>query len=259
MCYSVNYLTKKRLEYARRLKGRIRETEIDRVFDELEARSPGAYFVSGFDHPDLPVITGRSPDNIQLFGWGLIPKWVKEPRQAVDLSNRTLNARGEDMFDKPSFKYAARKSRCLILIDGFFEYHWKGGKSYPYYIRMKSGDPMLFGGLWETWYYQPENLSRTTCSIITTSANDLMKFIHNKPKTSEGSRMPLIIPVGLEDEWLNITDDPVGIEKLKQMIGPYDDSELEAYTVPRLKGKEGVGNSPMAIEKRIYGELESLF
>ena len=256
MCYNVNFLTKKRLEYAKRLKGLIRQEDIDPVFDALEAHTPGAYYTTGFDHPDLPVITNEDPKTIQLLGWGLIPFWVKDPTQAIALSNKTLNARGEEMFDKPSFRNAAKSNRCLIMVDGFFEYHWQKGKSYPYYIRLKSGEPMLLGGLWETWHYKQEQITRRTCSIVTTRANDLMRFIHNNPKSSEGPRMPLIVPREIESEWLSERSDPVSI---KDIVGPYDDAGLEGFTVPRLKGKEGVGNSSAAVQPYTYSELSTLF
>ena len=257
MCYNVNYLTKKRLEYARRLKGIIDERNLENEFEDIINRTGRVYFVNGFNHPDIPVITNSLPDNLQLLSWGLIPFWVKDPAQAESLSKRTLNARGEDMFQKPSFRNAARNKRCLVLIDGFFEYHWYNGKSYPHYISMADGEPMLLGGLWETWKYEREGIIRDTFSIVTTSANPLMAEIHNKPKASEGPRMPVIIPRGLESDWLGSMDDPPARKKVEDLIRPFDDSELRAYTVPKLQGKYGVGNIEEAISEYKYEELIS--
>ena len=257
MCYNVNYLTKKRLEYARRLKGIIDERILATEIEAIYKRTGPVYYVNGFNHPDIPVITNKNSDHLESMTWGLIPFWVKDPEQAVALSKRTLNARGEEMFDKPSFRNAARNKRCLILLDGFFEYHWQNGKSYPYCIKMANDEPMLLAGLWETWKYEKESLIRHTFSIVTTNANSLMAHIHNKPKASEGPRMPVILPKGLEMEWLGAANDPPGQQKVEEMIRPYDESELLAYTVPRLQGKYGVGNVKEALSEYEYEDLLS--
>jgi putative SOS response-associated peptidase YedK len=257
MCYNINYLTKKKAEYARRLGGLLSKEAFEKTWDHIQGRAQPVYYENGFNHPDIPVITNENPDQIRLYGWGLIPFWVKDPKQAVDLSKKTLNARGEDMFHKPSFRNAAQKKRCLVLVDGFFEYHWYRGIAYPYYIQMKNGDPMLLAGLWETWHYREEDLLRNTCSIVTTRANDMMSQIHNQPKGSEGPRMPVIIPEGLEKKWIMKIDNPLDQEEIQDLIQPFEDSILDAYTVSRLKGKEGVGNSPNAIVRHSYSELPS--
>ena len=255
MCYNVNYLTKKRLEYARRLKGIIDERNLENEFDNIYNKTGPVYYVNGFNNPDIPVITNSNPGHLQLMTWGLIPFWVKDPGQAVSLSKRTLNARGEEMFNKPSFRNAARNTRCLILLDGFFEYHWHKGKSYPFYIKMANDEPMLLAGLWEIWKYEKEALVRDTFSIVTTEANSLMTGIHNKPKASEGPRMPVIVPRGLELDWLGAITDPVSQRKVEEMIRPFDESELMAYTVPRLQGKYGVGNVKEALSEYPYEVL----
>jgi putative SOS response-associated peptidase YedK len=258
VCYNINYLTKKKEEYARRLGGVIASSDFEKNWDNLQKKTQPVYYETGFNHPDIPVITNHHPDQIQLFGWGLIPFWVKDPKQAVDLSNRTLNARGEDIFKKPSFRNAAQKKRCLILVDGFFEYHWHLGKSYPYYVTMKNEEPMLLAGLWETWHYKEEDMVRNTCSIVTTRANSLMEYIHNQPKGSEGSRMPVIIPEGLETKWLMEIKEPPDKDEIQELIQPFDEATLKSYTVNRLKGKEGVGNSPEAVMHVQYPELKTL-
>jgi putative SOS response-associated peptidase YedK len=140
-------------------------------------------------------------------------------------------------------------------VDGFFEYHWFNDKAYPFYVRMKNENPMLLGGLWETWHYRPEGMVRHTCSIVTTRANPLMEYIHNKPKGSEGPRMPLILPEGLEKKWLMPIEDKIDQEEIQELIKPLDESLLDYHTVSRLKGKGGVGNSPEAVKHFSYAEL----
>ena len=258
MCYDIRFLTKKKLQYARRFghnESDIRDLE--EQLRKLGEKIPPYYHVTGFDHPDVPVITNIDRKKIQLFNWGLIPGWIKDVRQAVELSNRTLNARSEDMFEKKSFKSAARYRRCLVIVDGFFEYHWKHEKSFPHHILLKNDEPMALAGIWENWKLESEGVSRNTFSIVTTKANSLMAHIHNKPKGSAEPRMPLIIPKELEDEWLKPIEDPLAIEELKEIIKPYDTEEMMAYPVSRLKGKQAAGNAPEAIEKVSYPELES--
>lgn len=258
MCYNIRYLTKKKLQYARRFAGNEKDIEdLEEQLRKLGERIGPYYHVTGFDHPDVPVITNEERNKIQLYNWGLIPSWVKDVKKAVELSNRTLNARGEEIFGKISYKKAAKDRRCLVLIDGFFEYHWKNEKSYPHHIELKNGEPMALAGLWETWQLDSEDLIRNTFSIVTTKANALMSHIHNKPKGSLEPRMPLIIPKELEDEWLRPVNDELDIERIQSIVQPYDTEEMKAFPVSRLKGKEAVGNSPEAIEKVIYPELES--
>lgn len=255
MCYDIRFLTKKKLQYAKRF-GTGRDIEdLEKQLEELEKRIVPHYHTSGFEHPDVPVITNQEPDKIQLFNWGLIPKWIKDPKSAVEISNKTLNARGELMFEKPSFKHAAKHHRCLVIIDGFYEHHWIKNKSFPYHIFMKNDEPFALGGIWETWEYPDEEIIRNTFSIVTTEANPLLTRIHNKPKASIGPRMPLIIPEEFENTWLKSTTDPVDIQEIKDLIKPYDAEEMDAFTVPRLKGKLAVGNVKRAIEYQPYPEL----
>ena len=258
MCYDIRFLTKKKLQYAKRFAGN--EADIEDLEEQLKklGEKIGPYYhVSGFDHPDVPVITNLERKKIQLFNWGLIPGWVKDARKAVEISNRTLNARGEEMFEKPSFKSAAKNRRCLVIVDGFFEYHWKNGASYPHHIYLKNDEPIALAGLWETWELEDQDIHRNTFAIVTTKANPMMAHIHNKPKGSLEPRMPLIIPKELEDEWLKPVTDPLDLEELKTLLKPYDEDEMQSHTVIKLKGKQAVGNDPKAVEKVFYPELES--
>ena len=256
MCYNISYLTKKKLDYARKFKEAADIADLEKILDSLFKKAGPTYHTSGFDHPDVPVITNTNPEKIQLFSWGLIPHWVRDSKQAVELSNKTINARGEEMFDKPSFKVSARKKRCLVIVDGFFEYHWKDDKSYPFYITLKSGEPMVLAGIWETWINKIEEISRNTFSIVTTRANSVLQYIHNKPKGSEGPRMPVILPQGADKSWLSKeVSKEEDIKEIKSLLLPFNPDELEAYTVGRLRGKNALGNTSRALEKVDYPEL----
>lgn len=243
MCYDVAYLTKRQEDYARRY-GKAGDVA------EIKKRLPPVYHSNGFDHGELPVITNTNPDHIQLFTWGLIPFWVKNPEQATKISNSTLNARGEELWEKPAFKNSIEHRRCLVIVDGFYEHHWKGDKSYPYFIKMKDDRPFSLGGIWSKWKYK--DLERNTFSIITTAANPMMAEIHNKPKASEGPRMPFIVPEDKEHLWLSDLDKA----ELESLIKPYDQKKLSAYTVGRLRGKAYPGNVPEIIQPVRYEEVE---
>jgi putative SOS response-associated peptidase YedK len=255
MCYNKSYLTK-RLEKLAKRYGHDEE-EVKFIHEQLEKLgiSP-VYHASGFDHPEVPVIIGTSKQ-IQLYTWGLIPNWVKTAMEAVTISNSTINARAETMFEKPAFRESARERRCLVLVDGFFEHHHKNGKAFPYHIRLRNDEPMALAGLWDEWTDSVSGIVRRTYSLVTTRANPLMARIHNNPKASEGPRMPLILPKALEHDWLKPIHQKADQELIESLVQPYSETELESFTVKRLKGKEAVGNTPEALKPFRYPELET--
>jgi putative SOS response-associated peptidase YedK len=249
MCYDVAYLTKKSDRYASHYS--VKPNQIEKI----KSKTPPIYHVQGFMHPDLAVLT--SDGEVGMYHWGLIPFWAKDSASATQLSNRTLNARGEEMFDKPSFRKSASSKRCLIMVDGFFEHRWHDGKSYPYYITHKDQEPFSLGGLWDSWK-NPEGEILRSVSIVTTAANALLEKIHNNPKASEGPRMPLVLLPEQYDLWLNAPDDPVGKKQIEEIIGTCDPSFLTAWPVDRLRGKEYKGNIPELIKPRDYPDLPQL-
>ena len=256
MCYDIRYLTERKLKIALH-----READDELIaklqaeLDRLYADSPHYYHVNGFAHPRLPVITDAEPGKIQLFTWGLIPFWVKDDKTAVKIQNQTLNARGETIFEKPSFREAAKKRRCIILAEGFFEHHHFKGKTYPFHILPKKKDLMYLAGLWEKWTDKTDGQTYYTVSIVTSKANALMENIHNNPK-QPGGRMPLILVPALAFEWLKTIGDPMDRKIVEELIQPYPENELISYTVPKLRGKDAVGNVVNAIYEFRYEELE---
>ena len=156
---------------------------------------PLYYFVSGFDHPYLPVITS---EGIDLLEWGLIPSWVKDVKAAKELQSKTLNAVGETAFEKPAFKDSIIRQRCLVPVNGFFEWRDFNKVKYPHFIRTKSNDIFSIGGIFNKWVDKSSGEIRTTFSILTTPANPMMEKIHNLKK-----RMPLIIAPEDETLWIN--------------------------------------------------------
>ncbi|MBL7871780.1 MAG: SOS response-associated peptidase [Cyclobacteriaceae bacterium] len=255
MCYNKAYLTK-RLETMAKRYGHDDE-EVQFIRDQLTRLNINpVYHASGFDHPAVPVIINRTKE-IQLFSWGLIPNWIESAVEAVKISNITINARAETMFDKPAFREAARERRCLVLVDGFFEHHHKNGKAFPYHIRLKQDEPMVMGGLWDEWRDPASGLVRRTYTVVTTRANRLMVPIHNNPKASEGPRMPLILPKSAEHDWLAPIHEKADLDFIESIAQPYTEDALESYTVKRLTGKGAVGNKPDALREHRYPELET--
>ncbi|HOF05144.1 MAG TPA: SOS response-associated peptidase [Syntrophales bacterium] len=147
------------------------------------------------------------------FRWGLIPSWAKNHA----LGAKMINARGETVTTKPSFKNAFRNRRCLIVADGFYEWQKTGSKTKkPWFIHLKSGEPFGFAGLYETWV-PPEGPPVHSCTIITTRANELIAPIHE--------RMPVIIPREGAATWL--ADSDKNQEGLLSMLKPYPAEEME--------------------------------
>jgi putative SOS response-associated peptidase YedK len=254
MCYDKSYLTKRLEKYAKRY-GR-GEEEITFVREQIRKLNLApAYHASGFDHPLVPVMIDTTRQ-IHLFSWGLIPNWIKSAAKAVAISNSTINARVETMFEKPAFREAARTRRCLVMADGFFEHHHKNKKAFPYHIRLKDDEPMALAGLWDEWIDEQSGVRRRTYTILTTRANAVMTRIHNNAKLEEGPRMPLIIPKQFDDDWLKPVNNYSDKELIAEITRPFPDSELESFTVRRLRGKEAVGNKPEALHPFRYPELE---
>jgi putative SOS response-associated peptidase YedK len=155
---------------------------------------------------------------LEAFQWGLVPFWAKDP----EIGNRLINARAETLVEKPAFKHALNRRRCLIPADGFFEWRKEGSRRTPMYIRMRDGSLFAFAGLWEEWT-SPDGSPLRTCAIITVEPNSLLAPIHN--------RMPAILRPEDEGTWLDMarTRAPDALALLR----PYSADRMEAYPVSR--------------------------
>lgn len=161
----------------------------------------------------LAVITNQEPEKLNFYKWGLVPFWAKDPK----IGNKLINTRAETILEKPSFKAAFSRRRCLIPANGFYEWRKDADKT-PYRIFLKTEEIFAMAGIWETWK-DAEGRPLHTFSIITTEPNRLMKDIHN--------RMPVILPPDKEKEWLH-ADNP---ELLTPLLLPYDAQQMEAYPI----------------------------
>jgi putative SOS response-associated peptidase YedK len=162
------------------------------------------------------VVPNLEPRRLESFRWGLLPGWAKD----LKIGSRLINARAETLSEKPSFREAYRKRRCLVPADGFFEWKDTGDGKVPYFVRLKTERPFALAGLWES-YQQKGESPLLTFTIITTRPNELLSPIHQ--------RMPVILPVAAYDRWL----DPhqVSSEDLGQLLVPYSAREMTAYPV----------------------------
>ncbi len=148
--------------------------------------------------------------------WGFVPAWSKD----LSTGYKMINARAETLSEKSSFREAFEKQRCLVVADGFYEWKKEGMTKRPYYIRLKSGQPIGFAGLYNIWR-SPEGEEICTSTIVTTDANEMVRPLHD--------RMPVITPPGKYDLWL----DPTVSDKdvLASILKPYPSEEMELYPV----------------------------
>lgn len=257
MCYDKAYLSRSGYNYAGHY---TKEPSRQLSFKEQLDQIPPKFYASGFSHPQAPIITDLEPDRIQSFSWGLIPFWVKDNVSAVKLSNQCLNARGETIFEKPAFRDSAKNRRCLITcIDGYYEYFHLGKKTYPFFIHAKNNEPMTFAGLWSRWENKADGIVRESYTVVTTKANELVGRIHNNPNRESGdSRMPVVLPKELQRNWLYPVNDDLDKKDIQEMIQPYPEELMAAHPVGQLKGKNGIGNQPNAMQQVDYMELERL-
>ena len=172
---------------------------------------------------DIPVIR-HSPEGkrvMHLLRWGLVPHWAKDPGVGAKLSN----ARGETVAEKPSFREAFKRRRCLVPADGFYEWKTEGRQKQPYYFSLKTGEPFALGGVWESWRAPSGDVLRTCC-LITTGPNEIMLPVHD--------RMPVIVLPDDYAAWLTgEADDAL------DLVRPYPPAEMQTWAVSKLVSRSG--------------------
>lgn len=253
MCYDIKASLESQLKRAQR-KG-----DSQAIRDIKEKLVPltnlPLFHASGFSHPKLFIYTNRSPDLPEVATWGLVPHWVKDRDQLKKYWNNTLNARGETLFEKPSFREAAEHHPCLIYVDGFYEHHHFKGKSYPFYIHRKDKSPIILAGVWNEWLDRETGELLNTFTIVTTTGNRMLSKIHNNPKL-KGPRMPVVLDESWADQWLQPHSDTTDKRQMEALIQPFPEAVLEAYSVHKLRGSNYLGNVPEINEKVHYPELD---
>jgi len=184
------------------------------------------YRINAFTHPACPIITNGA--NVEIANWGLIPHWTKTPENAKKISNMTINARSETVFEKPAFRTSIFSKRCLVPSTGYFEFHHSENTVTPYYIFLKNDEIFSLGGIYEQWRNLLTDEITQTFSILTVPANELCAQIHNGGKTP--FRMPLIIERENEKLWL---DTSLKNTVIQQFFRPFDTNLMDAYSISK--------------------------
>jgi len=204
------------------LKGSLEDLARAFPFLELPEALPVRYNIAPTQ--EVAAVTNEEPRRVAFLRWGLIPFFAKDPA----IGDRMINARGETLAEKPSFRHALRRRRCLVLADGFYEWRKNpdGKTKTPIYIRLRSGEPFAFAGLWDTWRpkSEPEAEPVRSCTIVTIEPNDLLAPIHD--------RMPAILPPDAVEAWLDPEERPSA--ELLPLLGPYPSDEMIAHPVSTL-------------------------
>jgi putative SOS response-associated peptidase YedK len=190
----------------------------------------------------VPVLANRAERRLELYRWGLVPRWAKDP----SIGNKLINARAESLAERPAFRDAFARRRCLVLADGFYEWRREGKAKIPYYIRRRDRRPIGFAGLWERWK-APDGSSVPSCTIVTCDANELVAPLHD--------RMPTMVPRVDRDRWLSPETLPP--EALADILRPPPAADLELYRVDTAVNSPA-NDGPECIAPATGGQLELL-
>ncbi len=237
MCYNITILNP---EYYKHYESILSMDETDKI--------EPVYYRNAFSLPTHPVIPNTKPYRIHEFTWGLIPFWIKTNDDAENIRLKTMNAREDTIFEKPSYRHAIMKRRCLIPADGFYEWRYYDGRNYPYYIHLKNHEVFSLAGIWESWTNPDTKEQVCTFSVITCKANHLLEKIHNKKK-----RMPVILP---RDKEILYIQQNLSMNEIKELLLPLDDVNLKAFSISnRITSKTKNRNDSKIIEPFEYPEL----
>ena len=192
--------------------------------DEVVAPELGVRFNVAPSQDVYAVAQRHGVRRLGSLRWGLVPFWADDPK----IGNRMINARAETLATSSAFKRSFARRRCLVPADGFYEWQAVPGakRKQPYYIRRRDGQPLAFAGLWEVWRPKDapegdEESRLSSCTIVTTDANELLAPIHD--------RMPVILPPGVWDEWLD--PDNEDVDRLSRLLVPAPEDLLELIPV----------------------------
>ncbi|MEE9523768.1 MAG: SOS response-associated peptidase, partial [Thermodesulfovibrionales bacterium] len=178
----------------------VRNSSIPEIAKEFDADEPPFEMETSYNvapTQNIVIVINDGENKLVQCKWGFIPSWAKDDKMA----HKMINARGETVSDKPAFRSAFKKQRCLVVADGFYEWKKEGKSRIPVYIRLRSRKPFGLAGLYSVWH-SPEGKDICTSTIITTDSNKLVAPVHN--------RMPVIIREEARDLWLDPEDSEKG-------------------------------------------------
>ncbi len=209
------------------------------------------YHTNAYQFPAWPILTHQEPGRLQMMHWGLIPRWAKTKEDATELRTRTINARSETIYDKPSFRSAAQTGkRCLIPVTGFYEWHTEGSKKFPFYISTTDQKIASIAGLWDEWPDPETGELSMTYTLLTTDANPLLAAIHNAKK-----RMPCVLTPNAEQAWLH--NDLSEADALALLAEQYPAQKMHSYSISkRITSRSEPSDVPEVLAPSTYPELK---
>lgn len=196
--------------------GEFREIRIRfNILNDIPLFTPRYNIAPSQPAPVIAKLQGET--RLELFQWGLVPSWAKDPT----IGNRMINARAETLAEKPSFRNLLGNQRCLIPANGFYEWRKEGKGRVPMWFKLKKGEPLVIAGLWDSWK-KPNGELLKTFTIITTGPNELIAPIHN--------RMPAVLSDHDALEWLSGGE----ISHSLSLLKPFPAELMDAYDVSKL-------------------------
>lgn len=210
------------------------------IYDLTQSENQKFYHANGFSHPNLVTIANskEGQKHSLMMQWGLMPNWKKPLPDMVKMSNNTLNAKSETIFDLVSFKGSIMTKRCILPVDGFFEYKEVDKDKLPYFIHPKAHPYFNLACIYSNYQDPSNNMWVTTFAIVTAPANEFMADIHNTK-----FRQPVILDNSQIDSWIN---KDTSKEEVIHLMNPCDDDNFAAYRVDRDLIK--IGNNPEALQ-----------
>ena len=205
--------------------------------------SPPRYNVA--PQQDVPVVvgTGDGRGRVETMRWGLVPPWATDP----SAGSKMINARAETLLERPAFRGPLSKGhRCLVPVDGFYEWAKAGEKRQPYRVRMKTGEPFALAGLWDEWHDPGGGVLRT-CTIITGEPNEVVRPLHH--------RMAVVLSPAGYRRWL--AKGPISAEELATLLVPCPAEEMEAYPVSAAVGDVRVERADLIERVDVVEPVES--
>jgi putative SOS response-associated peptidase YedK len=225
---------------------------LQKIIDAFTDTHYKRYHENGFDYLPAPIVTTGAPNEFRFFYWGLVPFYMGDQNKAMAIRAQTLNCISEEMYDKPSFKDAAKNGqRCLIPVTGFYEWRWideKGKSKVPYFVSFKDQPIASIAGLYSRWKNKATGDYYYSYTVLTTQANLLMEYIHNNKK-----RMPVFIPKEYEKDWLNRN---LSKEDVLALCRPLDKDVMRANTISKLiTTKDVETNVEEVLKPHVYTDL----
>lgn len=211
------------------------------------------YHASGYQHPALPITTTEDPTTVNVGVWGFVPPFIQDSMEAKKYADMTLNAKSEEIFEKRSYKPHILQRRCLVWVDGFYEWQWKdekGKEKIPHYLYMKGHVPFTLGGVYSNWVNPVTAELLHTVSIITTAANTLMAEIHNNKK-----RMPFIVAPEDRQRWVS----DISKEDIAALMQPYPEGHLCNHTISKLITSRKDNPNQPAVQEPFEYDKTNLF